>query len=112
LAIRRERKERHHERSKEGKEAKKARKQKGQAEVKSTEEKKAPAKAIKQPKERRTFIGSLINADLWRRMKMLSLKEGKAAGKLLDHAMEEFLKKREGIGKIPISNEKGRLKAG
>ena len=75
------------------KEAKKARKQTKQAEGK---EKKAPAKAIMQPKERRTFIGSLINADLWQRMKMLSLKEGKAAGKLLDHAMEEFLKKREG----------------
>ena len=76
------------------KEAKKGRKQTKQAEGK---EKKAIAgKAIKQPSEKRTFIGSLINADLWQRMKMLSLKEGKAAGKLLDHAMEEFLKKREG----------------
>ena len=74
--------------------AKKARKQKGQAEGK--EKKAITAKAVQQPKERRTFIGSLINADLWQRMKMLSLKEGKAAGKLLDHAMEEFLKKREG----------------
>ena len=74
--------------------ARKARKQ--QAEAKGKEERKAPAKAIKQPKERRTFIGCLINADLWQRMKMLSLKEGKAAGKLLDHAMEEFLKKKEG----------------
>ena len=73
----------------------KARKQKGQAESKRKEEK-ASAKSIKQPKERRTFIGSLINAELWQRMKMLSLKEGKAAGKLLDNAMEEFLKKREG----------------
>jgi len=72
---------------------KKAKKQKGQAEGK---EKKAPAKAIKLPTEKRTFIGSLINADLWQRMKMLSLKEGKAAGKLLDHAMEEFLKRKEG----------------
>lgn len=76
--------------------AKKARKQKGQMEEKGKEERKAPAKAIQQPKERRTFIGSLINADLWQRMKMLSLKEGKAAGKLLDHAMEEFLKRKEG----------------
>ncbi len=75
--------------------ARKARKQKGQIEAKGKEEMKAP-KAIKQPKERRTFIGSLINADLWQRMKMLSLKEGKPAGKLLDNAMEEFLKKREG----------------
>ena len=76
------------------KEARKARKQTKQAEGK---EKKAIAgKAIQQPKERRTFIGSLINADLWQRMKILSLKEGKAAGRLLDHAMEEFLKKREG----------------
>ena len=78
------------------KEVKKGKKQKGQIEAKGKEERKAPAKAIQQPKERRTFIGSLINADLWQRMKMLSLKEGKAAGKLLDHAMEEFLKKREG----------------
>ena len=93
------------------KEAKKGRKQKRQIEAKGKEATKAP-KAIKQPKERRTFIGSLINADLWQRMKMLSLKEGKAAGKLLDHAMEEFLKKKEGNRKIPISNEKGRLKAG
>jgi len=76
--------------------ARKARKQTGQIEAKGKEEKKAPAKAIQQTKERRTFIGSLINADLWQRMKMLSLKEGKAAGKLLDHAMEEFLKKKEG----------------
>ena len=77
--------------------AKKAKKQqKGQVEAKGKEEKKAPAKAIKQPKERRTFIGSLINADLWQRMKMLSLKEGKAAGKLLDNAMEEYLKRKEG----------------
>ncbi len=76
--------------------ARKAKKQKGQIEAKGKEERKAPAKAIKQPKERRTFIGSLINADLWQRMKMLSLREGKAAGKLLDNAMEEFLKKREG----------------
>jgi hypothetical protein len=76
--------------------AKKARKQQRQAEGKGKEEKKAPARAIMQPKERRTFIGSLINADLWQRMKMLSLKEGKAVGKLLDNAMEEFLKKREG----------------
>jgi hypothetical protein len=76
------------------KEAKKARKQKGQTEGK--EKKAIAAKAIMQPKERRTFIGSLINADLWQRMKMLSLKEGKAAGKLLDNAMEEFLKKKEG----------------
>jgi len=75
--------------------ARKARMQKGQAEAKGKEGK-APAKAIKQPKEKRTFIGSLINADLWQRMKMLSLREGKAAGKLLDHAMEEFLKKKEG----------------
>ena len=75
--------------------ARKARKQKGQAEAKGKEERKAP-KAIKEPKERRTFIGSLINADLWQRMKMLSLKIGKAAGKLLDNAMEEFLKKKEG----------------
>ena len=76
--------------------ARKAKKQqKGQAEGKEKREK-APAKTIQQPKERRTFIGSLINADLWQRMKMLSLKEGKAAGKLLDNAMEEFLKKREG----------------
>jgi hypothetical protein len=55
---------------------------------------KALAKTINEPKERRTFIGSLINADLWQRMNLLSLKEGKAAGRLLDHAMEEFLKKR------------------
>jgi len=75
--------------------ARKTRKQKGQQEAKGKEERKAP-KAIKEPKERRTFIGSLINADLWQRMKMLSLKIGKAAGKLLDNAMEEFLKKREG----------------
>ena len=61
--------------------ARKARKQKVQAEAKGKEERKAP-KAIKEPKERRTFIGSLINADLWQRMKMLSLKIGKAAGKL------------------------------
>jgi hypothetical protein len=75
--------------------ARKARKQqKKQAECK--EKKAIEAKAIKEPKERRTFIGSLINADLWQRMKMLSLKEGKAAGKLLDYAMEEFLKGREG----------------
>ncbi len=73
--------------------ARKAKKQ--QAEAKGKEAMRAP-KAIKQPTERRTFIGSLINADLWQRMKMLSLKEGKAAGKLLDNAMEEFLKKREG----------------
>ncbi len=73
--------------------ARKARKQ--QAEAKGKEGK-AIAKAIKQAKERRTFIGSLINADLWQRMKMLSLKEGKPAGKLLDNAMEEFLKRREG----------------
>ena len=72
--------------------AKKARKQKAEGK----EKKAIAAKAIQQPKEKRTFIGSLINADLWQRMKMLSLKEGKAAGKLLDHAMEEFLKKREG----------------
>ena len=78
------------------KEAKKARKQKGQQEAKTREDRKAPAKAIMQPKERRTFIGSLINADLWQRMKMLSLREGKAAGKLLDHAMAEYLKKKEG----------------
>jgi hypothetical protein len=79
------------------KEARNARKQKGQAEGKGKgkEERKAP-KAIQQPREKRTFIGSLINADLWQRMKMLSLKEGKAAGRLLDHAMEEFLKKKEG----------------
>ena len=76
--------------------ARKARKQNKQIEAKGKEERKAPARAIKQPRESRTFIGSLINADLWQRMKMLSLKEGKAAGKLLDHAMEEFLKKREG----------------
>jgi hypothetical protein len=77
--------------------AKKGRKpQSGKAEAKEKEERKAPAKAIKEPKERRTFIGSLINADLWQRMKMLSLKEGKAAGKLLDHAMEEYLKRKEG----------------
>jgi hypothetical protein len=76
--------------------ARKAKRQKGQTEAKSKEETKAPAKAIQQPKEKRTFIGSLINADLWQRMKMLSLKEGKAAGKLLDHAMEEFLKRKEG----------------
>jgi len=75
--------------------ARKARKQKGQVEAKGKEAMKAP-KAIKEPKERRTFIGSLINADLWQRIKMLSLKEGKAAGKLLDNAMEEFLKKKEG----------------
>lgn len=75
--------------------ARKARKQKGQIEAKGKEAI-SSTKAIKQPKEKRTFIGSLINADLWQRMKMLSLKEGKAAGKLLDHAMEEFLKKREG----------------
>jgi hypothetical protein len=74
--------------------ARKARKQKGQAEGK---EKKAIAtKTINQPKESRTFIGSLINADLWQQMKMLSLKEGKAAGKLLDNAMEEYLKRKEG----------------
>ncbi|HOT74074.1 MAG TPA: hypothetical protein PLW42_12360 [Anaerohalosphaeraceae bacterium] len=77
--------------------ARKAKKQqKQQAEAKGREDRKAIAKAIKQPKESRTFIGSLINADLWQRMKMLSLKEGKAAGKLLDNAMEEFLKRREG----------------
>ena len=75
--------------------ARKARKQKGQTEAKSKEAMKAQ-KAIKEPKERRTFIGSLINADLWQRIKMLSLREGKAAGKLLDNAMEEFLKKKEG----------------
>ena len=75
--------------------AKKGRKQKGQMEAKGKEETRTP-KAIQQPKERRTFIGSLINADLWQRMKMLSLKEGKAAGKLLDHAMEEYLKRKEG----------------
>ena len=75
--------------------ARKARKQKGQIEAKGKEEMKA-SRAIKQPKEKRTFIGSLINADLWQRMKMLSLKEGKAAGKLLDNAMEEYLKRREG----------------
>jgi hypothetical protein len=78
------------------KEAKKGKKQKGQIEAKGKEERKAPAKAIIQAKERRTFIGSLINADLWQRMKMLSLREGKAAGKLLDHAMEDFLKRKEG----------------
>jgi hypothetical protein len=76
------------------KEARKAKKQTKQAEGK--ERKAISAKAIQQPSERRTFIGSLINADLWQRIKMLSLKEGKAAGKLLDHAMEEFLKKKEG----------------
>jgi len=75
--------------------ARKAKKQQKGQETKGMEATKTP-KAIKQPKEKRTFIGSLINADLWQRMKMLSLKEGKAAGKLLDHAMEEFLKKREG----------------
>ncbi len=75
--------------------ARKARKQKNQIEAKEKEETKAP-RTIKQLKESRTFIGSLINANLWQRMKMLSLKEGKPAGKLLDNAMEEFLKKREG----------------
>ncbi|OPY11279.1 MAG: hypothetical protein A4E69_02928 [Syntrophus sp. PtaB.Bin138] len=52
-----------------------ARKQKGQIEAKGKEGM-AIAKAIKQPGERRSFIGSLINADLWQRMKMLSLKKG------------------------------------
>lgn len=64
---------------------KKGKKQKVQAEGK--------AKAIKEPKEKRTFIGSLINADLWQKMKMLSVKEGKPAGKLLDMAMKEYLEK-------------------
>ena len=74
----------------------KAKRQKAQTAGKGKEEQKAPKKAIQQPSEKRTFIGSLINADLWQRMKMLSLKEGKAAGKLLDNAMEEYLKRKEG----------------
>jgi hypothetical protein len=67
---------------------KKARKQKKQTEGKGQEQK---AQGIKQPAEKRTFIGSLVNADLWHRMRMLSLKEGKAAGRLLDMAMQDYL---------------------
>jgi hypothetical protein len=78
------------------KEAKKASKKQQQGKVEGKEKKTIAAKAIQQPKEKRTFIGSLINADLWQRMKMLSLREGKAAGKLLDNAMEEYLKRKEG----------------
>jgi hypothetical protein len=36
-------------------------------------------------------FGSLVNADLWYRMRMLSLQEGKAAGRLLDMAMQDYL---------------------
>ena len=67
---------------------KKARKQRKQTEGKGQEQK---PQAIKQPAEKRTFIGSLVNADLWHRMRMLSLKEGKAAGRLLDNAMQDYL---------------------
>ena len=46
----------------------------------------------KQKEPERKQIGVLINSTLWTEIKILALKEGRAAGELLEDAMRLYLK--------------------
>jgi hypothetical protein len=49
---------------------------------------------------KRIFIGASVDGELWRRLRVVSIKQGTTAGPMLDKAIEEYLAKNE----IKVSN--------